>query len=110
MTSADAARAGKATLALRALAGLAGIGLAAALFWWWWTFDFVVGNGYMPWSEAGICLVRDSDICALAKALCLGSHPRAFASYQAAAFWIGAALLSTSLWANAWRNPPAALP
>ena len=109
MTSADAARAGKATLALRALAGLAGIGLAAALFWWWWTFDFVVGNGYMPWSEAGVCLVRDSDICALAKALCLGSHPRAFVSYQATAFWIGAALLSTSLWANAWRNPRAAL-
>ena len=109
MTSADAARAGKATLALRALAGLAGIGLAAALFWWWWTFDFVVGNGYMPWSEAGICLVRDSDICALAKALCFGSHPRVFASYQATAFWIGAALLSTSLWATAWRNPPAAL-
>ena len=109
MPSAEAAPVGMTTLAVRALAVLAAIGLAAVLFWWWWTFDFVVGNGYMPWSEAGICLVRDSDICALAKALCLGSHRRVFASYQATAFWIGAALLSTSLWANAWRNPRAAL-
>ena len=109
MASADAAPAGRANVATRAVALLVTVGLASVLFWWWWTFDVVVGNGYMPWSEAVVCLVRDSDICALAKALCLGSHPRAFVSYQATAFWIGAALLSTSLWANAWRNPPAAL-
>ena len=109
MASADAAPAGRANVATRALALLATVGIASVLFWWWWTFDFVVGNGYMPWSEAGVCLVRDSDICALAKALCLGSHPRAFASYQATAFWLGAALLSVSLWVNAVRRAPAAL-
>ena len=96
-------------LARRALAIVALLGLAAALFRWWWTFDYVVGNGYMPWAEASQCLVRDSDICALAKALCLGSHPRAFASYQATAFWLGAALLSVSIWVNAVRRAPAAL-
>jgi hypothetical protein len=90
-------------------AGLALIGLAAALIWWWWTFDYVVVNGYMPWTEASVCLLRDSDICALAKALCIGSHPRAYANYQATAFWIGAALLSLSLWAHAVRRPPGGL-
>ena len=50
--------------------------LAAALVWWWSTFGDVVQYGYLSWSEAGRCLVRDSDICALAKVLCLGSHPR----------------------------------
>jgi len=96
-------------LVCRALVVASSLGLAAALFWWWWTFDYVVVNGYMPWSEAGVCLVRDSDICALAKALCLGSHPRAFTNYGATAFWIGAALLSISLWLSAVRRLPAAL-
>jgi len=96
-------------LVCRALIVASSLGLAAALFWWWWTFDYVVVNGYMPWSEAGVCLVRDSDICALAKALCLGSHPRAFTNYGATAFWIGAALLSISLWLCTVRRLPAAL-
>jgi hypothetical protein len=95
--------------ACRALVIVSLLGLAAALFWWWWTFDYVVVNGYMPWSEAGVCLLRDSDICALAKALCLGSHPRAFTNYGATAFWIGASLLSMSLWLSAVRRSPAAL-
>jgi hypothetical protein len=102
-------RAALVALACRALVVISSLGLAAALFWWWWTFDYVVVNGYMPWSEAGVCLVRDSDICALAKALCIGSHPRAFISYGATAFWIGASLLSMSLWLSAVRRPPAAL-
>jgi hypothetical protein len=67
---------------------------AAAIYWWWRTFGEVVGYGYLSWPEAGRCLIHDSDICALAKALCLGSHPRALIAYAAAAFWIGVALLS----------------
>ena len=70
----------------------------AALVWWWWTFFHVVGYGYLSWPEAGRCLVSDNDICTLAKSLCLGAHPRAFAAYWTVAFWIGAALLSLSLW------------
>jgi hypothetical protein len=89
-------------------AALALIVLTAALVWWWWTFDYVVANGYMPWTQASVCLLRDNDICALAKALCLGSHPRAYATYQATAFWIGAATLSLSLWAHAVRGAPVA--
>ena len=96
--------AGPIALARRALPALALLGLATALLWWWWTFAFVVDNGYMAWTEASRCLVNDSDICALAKALCLGSHPRALASYHATSFWIGAALLSMSLWATAARG------
>ena len=81
MTSADAAPAGKARVAVGALTVLAATALAAVLFRLGWrTFDFVVGNGYMPWSEAVVCLVRDSDICALAKARCLGPHPRVSAN------------------------------
>jgi hypothetical protein len=50
--------------------------LVAAIGWWWTTFGDVVAYGYLSWTEAGRCLVRDSDICALAKMLCLGSHPK----------------------------------
>jgi len=71
--------------------------LAAALFWWWATFGDVVQYGYLSWSEAGRCLVRDSDICALAKVLCLGSHPRTLIAYWTSAFWIGLGVLSLSL-------------
>jgi hypothetical protein len=66
----------------------------AAVAWWWWTFGQVVGYGYLSWPEAGRCLIADNDICSLAKALCLGSHPRAFIAYGAIAFWCGLALLS----------------
>ena len=79
--------------------------LATALVWWWWTFFSVVGYGYLSWSEAGLCLVSDNDICALAKALCLGAHPQGIVAYGAGAFWIGAALLSTSLWTAGRRGP-----
>jgi hypothetical protein len=70
---------------------------AAAIYWWWRTFGEFVGYGYLSWPEAGRCLIGDSDICALAKALCLGSHPRGLIAYAAAAFWIGVALLSVGL-------------
>ncbi len=71
--------------------------LAAALVWWWSTFGDVVQYGYLSWTEAGRCLVRDSDICGLAKALCLGSHPRTLSTYWTSAFWLGLGVLSLSL-------------
>ena len=71
--------------------------LAAAFLWWWATFGDVVQYGYLSWHEAGRCLVRDSDICALAKVLCLGSHPRTLIAYWTSAFWLGLGVLSLSL-------------
>ena len=51
--------------------------LVAAIGWWWTTFGDVIAYGYLSWTEqAGRCLVHDSDICALAKMLCLGSQSR----------------------------------
>jgi hypothetical protein len=66
----------------------------AAFGWWWRTYSEVVGCGYLSWPEAGRCLVGDSTICSLAKALCLGSLPRDFVAYWSSAFWGGVALLS----------------
>jgi hypothetical protein len=71
--------------------------VAGAIAWWWTTFSYVIGYGYLSWPEAGRCLVHDSDICALAKALCLGSHPRILIAYWTSVFWIGVGVLSISL-------------
>ncbi len=81
----------------RALLTISVLTLASALIWWWNTYGAVVGYGYLSWPEAGRCLVGDSDICSLAKALCSGSHPRAFIAYWSRAFWGSLALLSVSL-------------
>lgn len=57
----------------------------------------MVNYGYLSWREAGDCLVRNSDICSLAKALCLGSHPRLLIPYWTSAFWSSLIVLSASL-------------
>ena len=41
--------------------------------------------------------MQNSDICSLAKALCLGSHPRFPIAYWASVFWLGVVVLSASL-------------
>jgi hypothetical protein len=84
-----------------------GIGLAflfvggaivvVALAWWWTTYVEVVKYDYLSWREALNCLVWHSDVCSLATALCLGSHPRVLINYWSSAFWIGLTALSTSL-------------
>ena len=71
--------------------------LVAAMGWWWTTFEDVVAYGYLSWTEAGRCLVNDSDICALAKMLCFGSHPRSLVAYWTSAFWLGLGIVSVSL-------------
>ena len=90
----------------RLLVGAGAAIVAAALVWWWTTYGDVVLYGYLSWLEAGRCLVRDSDLCSLAKVLCLGSHPRAVTAYWTSAFWLGVAILALSLLA---RPAPAAL-
>jgi hypothetical protein len=57
----------------------------------------VLAYGYLSWRDAGACPVGNSDICTLAKALCLGAHPRLIIAYWSSAFWIGTAVLSASL-------------
>jgi len=85
-------------MALPRLLLAAGAGIViAALLWWWATFGDVIRYGYLSSGEATRCLVKDSDICTLAKALCLGSHPRTSATYWTSAFWLGVGVLSFSL-------------
>lgn len=79
-----------------ALVAIGGAMLLVAMGWWWITYKEVIGYGYLSWREAGSCLVGSSDICTLAKALCLGAHPRLIVAYWSSAFWIGLAALSVS--------------
>jgi hypothetical protein len=71
--------------------------LVAAIGWWWTTFGDVIAFGYLSWSQAGRCLAHESDICTLAKMLCLGSHPRSLVAYWTSAFWLGLGIVSISL-------------
>lgn len=70
--------------------------IAAAIAWWWITFGEVVTYGYLTWGEAGNCLLHGSDICSLATALCLGSHPRLLIAYWSSTLWIGLMAISAS--------------
>ena len=74
-----------------------GVIVVAALLWWWVTFGEVIRYGYLSSGEATRCLIKNSDICTLAKALCLGSHPRTLFAYWTSAFWVGVGVLSFSL-------------
>jgi hypothetical protein len=67
---------------------------------WWIPYGEVIGDGYLWWREAGGRLVQDSDICSLAEALCLGSHPRVLLACCASVFWLGVIVLSASLLAS----------
>ena len=71
--------------------------LAGSLAWWWLTYRDVISYSYISASEASTCLIGDSDICRLARALCRGAHPVTLISYRAAAFWVGLAAASSSL-------------
>jgi hypothetical protein len=80
-----------------ALLALGSATVVGAIAWWWITFDDVIRFGYLSWPEAEGCLIQNSDICSLAKALCLGSHPRFLIAYWASIFWLGVVIVSASL-------------
>lgn len=86
------------------LLGLGGLVLAVSAAWWWITYGDVIRYNYISAEEAGACLLGDSDICRLARALCRGAHPVSVVAYRAAAFWIGLAALSASLMAPGRRD------
>lgn len=80
-----------------ALLGIGVVALGLAGGWWWLTYGEVIGFDYIGWREAGRCMIGDSDICRLARALCRGSHPRLVADYAAPAFWLALAPFSFAL-------------
>jgi len=94
-------------LARWSLLPLAVLVTAGALVWWWWTFGAMVGYGYLTWPDAGRCIVSDNDICALARTLCIQSHPRLILAYWTVSFWAGFALLSISLFLGPTRRASA---
>ncbi len=81
-------------VALRALGALV---LIASGSWWWITYGDVIRYNYISAQEASVCLVGDSEICRLARALCRGAHPVSLIAYRAAALWFGLAVLSSAL-------------
>jgi hypothetical protein len=87
-----------------ALLALGALVVVASAAWWWITYGEVIRYNYISAGEAGVCLLGDSEICRLARALCRGAHPVTVAAYRAAVFWIGVAALSASLLAPGRRD------
>src|ERR1700689_2162071 len=87
------------------LLSLGAVALAGAAAWWWLTYCDVIRYNYIGAGEASVCLVGDSEICRLARALCRGAHPVAIIAYRTATFWIGAASVSASLLVLGLRTP-----
>lgn len=79
-----------------------GLVVSVSGLWWWVTYSDVIRYDYISLREAGVCLVGESTICHLARALCRGAHPVATIAYHAAAFWVGIATLSASVFKLGW--------
>jgi hypothetical protein len=79
------------------LLALGVVAFATSAVWWWITYGDVIRYNYIGAGEASACLIGDSEICRLARALCRGAHPVAIIAYRTATFWIGAASVSASL-------------
>jgi hypothetical protein len=65
--------------------------------WWWLTYQEVIRYDYIGLAEASACLVSETSICHLARALCRSTHPLAIIDYRSPALWLGVAALSASL-------------
>jgi hypothetical protein len=79
------------------LAALGVVAVAAAIGWWAILFPTVVDNTGLTWSEALPCIASNSDICALAMALCGAHHLFGLQQYSPSLFWAGILLLGASL-------------
>ena len=79
--------------------------MVAALGWWWLTYRDVIQFDYLPARQAAYCLVGETDICALARALCRGAHPLDLVAYSSAGLWVGFGLLCIGLIMDGWRQP-----
>ena len=92
----------------RAASGLVMLGAAAmvvAFGWWWLTYRDVIQFAYVSAREASYCIVGETDICALARALCRGAHPLTIATYSSMSLWFGFGLLCIGLVVDGWREP-----
>jgi hypothetical protein len=78
--------------------------LVLAVGWWWLTYREVIGYGYLPASQAGYCLVGETDVCALARALCRGAHPLDIATYSSVGLWLGFIVLCVGLVLDGWKR------
>jgi hypothetical protein len=65
--------------------------------WWWLTYHEVIRYDYIGLAEAGVCLVSETSICHLARALCRSTHPLAIRDYSSCALWLGLAAVSIAL-------------
>ena len=95
----------------RLAAALVMLGAAAmivALGWWWLTYRDVIQFAYLSAREAGYCIVGETDICALARALCRGTHPLTIATYSSLSLWAGFGLFCIGLVVDGWRQPEGA--
>ncbi len=79
--------------------------IAAAIAWWWLTYQDVIRYAYLSSKEAGYCLVGETDICALARALCRGAHPLALINYSSLSLWAGVLVLCAGLTVDGWQKP-----
>lgn len=78
--------------------------LVLAIAWWWLTYREVIGYGYIAPREAGYCLIGETDICALARALCRGAHPLDIEDYSSIGLWIGFLVLCSGLVLDGWKR------
>jgi hypothetical protein len=83
---------------LRCLLWVTGVlSLGSAVAWWWFTYREVISYDFISPKEAGLCLIGQSTICDLARALCRGTHPLAIIDYRPLSFWLAIILLSINL-------------
>ncbi len=80
------------------------LALLAAVAWWWLVYGRVVNGDYLTYRDAAPCLLRSSDLCTLAEALCRNDHVLGIKRYSAALLWAGLALTGVGLVVTAGRK------
>jgi hypothetical protein len=88
----------------RLLIPAGGAALVLAVAWWWLTYRDVIGYGYLPPSQAGYCLVGETDACALARDLYRAAHPLDLREYSSIGLWLAFLVLCTGLILDGWRR------
>lgn len=86
------------------LVALGVLAVAGSVGWWWLTYGDVIRYDYISAGQAGVCLVGNSEICQLARALCRGAHPTVVIAYRASMFWVGVTAVSASLIVSGGRG------
>lgn len=85
------------------LSSIGALAVVTVVAWWWIVFSRQIGSGSLPLANALPCLARNTDICALAEALCTQDHFLGITRYSPVAFWASLALISGGF-AAAWKR------